>query len=114
MLKCTVATQMLAYGTPAHMWDEYFQIAETTVIECINTFCRGIIENFGPTYIRKPTREDFQCLLHLGEARSFPGMLENCILHALAMEKLSECMEGTVYPWRSHRTHCHARSGCLS
>lgn len=73
--KCTVALRMLAYGTPADLWDENFKIAETTVIECTNTFCRGVIEKFGPTYLRKPNREDIQRLLHVGEARGFPGML---------------------------------------
>jgi len=73
--KCTVAMRMLAYGTPADMWDENLRIAETTIIECMNTFCRGVIECFGPTYLRKPTREDIQRLLHIGSARGFPGML---------------------------------------
>jgi hypothetical protein len=66
---------MLAYGTPADMWDENLRIAESTTIECMNNFCRGVIECFGPTYLRKPTREDLQRLLHIGEARGFPGML---------------------------------------
>ena len=73
--KCTVAMRMLAYGTPADMWDKNLRIAETTIIECMNTFCRGVIECFGPTYLRKPTREDIQRLLHIGSARGFPGML---------------------------------------
>jgi hypothetical protein len=73
--KCTVAMRMLAYGTPADMWDENLRIAESTTIECMNNFCRGVIECFGPTYLRKPTREDIQRLLHIGEARGFPGML---------------------------------------
>jgi len=64
--KCTVAMRMSAYGTPADMWDENLRIAETTIIECMNTFCRGEIECFGPTYLRKPTREDIQRLLHIG------------------------------------------------
>jgi hypothetical protein len=66
---------MLAYGTPADLWDENLRIAEATVIECMNTFCRGVIECFGPTYLRKSTTEDIQRLLHIGEARGFPGML---------------------------------------
>ena len=73
--KCTVAMRMLAYGTPADMWDENLRIAESTTIECMNNFCRGVIECFGPTYLRKPSREDIQRLLHIGEARGFPGML---------------------------------------
>jgi hypothetical protein len=33
--KCTVAMLMLAYGTPADMWDKNFRIGETTIIECM-------------------------------------------------------------------------------
>jgi len=38
-------------------------------------FCQGVIVNFGEKYLRRPTREDIQRLLHIGEARGFPGML---------------------------------------
>jgi hypothetical protein len=67
--------RMLAYGTSADMWDENFRIAETTTIECMKYFCKGVIENFGEKYLRRPTSEDIQRLLHIGEARGFPGML---------------------------------------
>jgi hypothetical protein len=66
---------MLAYGTPADLCDENLRIAETTVIECMNASCRGVIECFGPTYLRKPATEDIQMLLHIGEACGFPAML---------------------------------------
>ena len=36
---------------------------------------KGISENFGEVYLRRPTEEDVQRLLHIGEARGFPGML---------------------------------------
>jgi hypothetical protein len=75
LLKCTAALRMLAYGTCADMFDENLQIAETTVIESLENFCKGIIECFGPKYLRRPTAEDIQRLLHVGEARGFPGML---------------------------------------
>ena len=38
---------MLAYGTPADMWDENFRIGETTIIECMEKLCQGVIANFG-------------------------------------------------------------------
>jgi hypothetical protein len=66
---------MLAYGTCADMFDENLQIGENTVIETLENFCKGIIECFGPTYLRRPTTEDIQMLLHVGEARWFPDML---------------------------------------
>ena len=75
LLKCTAALRMLAYGTCADMFDENLQIAESTLIETLENFCKGIIECFGPNYLRRPTAEDIHRLLHVGEARGFPGML---------------------------------------
>jgi len=34
-----------------------------------------VISVFGPQYLRKPTTEDIERLLRMGEARGFPGML---------------------------------------
>ena len=75
LLKCTAALRMLAYGTCVDMFDENLQIAESTLIETLENFCKGIIECFGPNYLRRPTAEDIHRLLHVGEARGFPGML---------------------------------------
>jgi hypothetical protein len=66
---------MLAYGTPADLFDEHLRMAPTTVIKCLRMFCKGIMENFGEKYLRSPNAEDIQRLLHIGQARGFPGML---------------------------------------
>ena len=34
-----------------------------------------VIEVFGPEYLRRPTVEDTEHFLQVGEARGFPGML---------------------------------------
>jgi hypothetical protein len=57
--KCTVGMRMLAYGTSADMWDENFRIAETTTIKSMKHFCKGVIENFGEKYLRRPTIRTF-------------------------------------------------------
>jgi hypothetical protein len=67
--------KVLAYGTCTDMFDENLQIAKSTLIETLENFCKGIIECFGPNYLRRPTAEDIHRLLHVGEARGFPGML---------------------------------------
>jgi len=66
---------MLAYGTPADMLDEYLKIAETTPLECLENFVEGVIAVFGTRYLRRPTAEDMDNLLQVGESRGFPGML---------------------------------------
>jgi hypothetical protein len=45
--KCTAAIRMLAYGSPADIVDEYVRIGESTSIECLERFVRGINEVFG-------------------------------------------------------------------
>ncbi|XP_039827103.1 putative nuclease HARBI1 [Panicum virgatum] len=75
LLKCTAAMRMLAYGSPADLLDEGLRIAESTVIECLTLFVKGIRENFGAHYLRRPTEDDIRRLLQIGEARGFPGML---------------------------------------
>ncbi|KAK2357493.1 hypothetical protein QL285_094758 [Trifolium repens] len=73
--KCTAVIRMLAYGTSADSVDDYLRIGETTTLKCVDKFTRGVINLFGPQYLRKPTTEDIERLLQMGEARGFPGML---------------------------------------
>ena len=75
LLKCTAAMRMLAYGSPADLLDEGLRIAETTTIECLTEFVRGIRENFGTEYLRRPNEEDTRRLLRVGAVRGFPRML---------------------------------------
>jgi len=73
--KCTAAIRMLAYGTPADLMDESFGVAESTAMECMINFVQGVRHLFGHQYLRRPTEEDIQRLLHFGEVHGFPGML---------------------------------------
>ncbi|GJT07948.1 putative nuclease HARBI1 isoform X2 [Tanacetum coccineum] len=76
--KCTAAIRQLAYGTPADCNDEYVRIGESTSIECLKKFCQGVIEIFGPVYLRRPNAKDVERILHLhSEHHGFPGMLGN-------------------------------------
>ncbi|XP_024636568.1 uncharacterized protein [Medicago truncatula] len=73
--KCTVVIRMLAYGTSADSVDDYLRIGETATLKRVDKFTRGVISVFGPQYLRKPTTEDIEHLLQMGEARGFPSML---------------------------------------
>jgi hypothetical protein len=73
--KCTAAIRMLAYGTSADQLDEVLKIGESTALECLGKFAEGIIECFGPEYLRPPTVEEVEKLVQANEARGFPGML---------------------------------------
>ncbi|WVZ79761.1 hypothetical protein U9M48_027302 [Paspalum notatum var. saurae] len=73
-LKCTVAMRMLAYGTAADLFDEGFNIGKTTILDSLANFKKGIRQQFGSKYLRRPTEEDTQWLLRVGEARGFPAV----------------------------------------
>uniref|UniRef100_A0A0D3BRI1 Nuclease HARBI1 n=1 Tax=Brassica oleracea var. oleracea TaxID=109376 RepID=A0A0D3BRI1_BRAOL len=73
--KCTVAIRQLAYGGAADSLDEYVRLAETTARKCLHNFTAGIISLFGDEYLRRPTQEDLQRLLYIGEQRGFPEMI---------------------------------------
>ncbi|KAI5417860.1 hypothetical protein KIW84_042473 [Lathyrus oleraceus] len=45
--KCTSAIRMLAYGSPADLVDEYVRIGESTSIECLERFVKGVNVVFG-------------------------------------------------------------------
>ncbi|XP_056860184.1 uncharacterized protein LOC130508618 [Raphanus sativus] len=73
--KCTAAIRLLAYGSAADAVDEYLRLGESTSISCLHHFTDGIIHVFGDEFLRRPTPEDLQRLLDIGEKRGFPGMV---------------------------------------
>jgi hypothetical protein len=73
--KCTAAIRQLANGSPADQLDEYIKIGESTAVECLKLFVQGVIAKFGAEYLRRPTVEDVERLMQIGERRGFPGML---------------------------------------
>uniref|UniRef100_A0A0D3CZC0 Nuclease HARBI1 n=1 Tax=Brassica oleracea var. oleracea TaxID=109376 RepID=A0A0D3CZC0_BRAOL len=73
--KCTAAIHMLAYGQSGDTYDEYLRLGDSTSRLCLANFTDAIIQLFGDEYLRKPTAEDLQRLLDVGEVRGFPGMI---------------------------------------
>ena len=73
--KCTAAIRMLAYGQSGDAYDKYIRLGESTALLCLENFTNGIIQLFGDEYLRRPTPEDLQRLLDVGEVRGFPGMI---------------------------------------
>ena len=98
--KCTVAIRMLTYGTCADMWDENLRIAETTINECLNKFCEGVIVLYAEKYLRRPNIDDIQRLLRVGEARGFLGMIGSLdCMHWQWKNCPVACMEGAIHSW---------------
>uniref|UniRef100_A0A0D2ZQT3 Myb-like domain-containing protein n=1 Tax=Brassica oleracea var. oleracea TaxID=109376 RepID=A0A0D2ZQT3_BRAOL len=73
--KCTAALRMLAYGCAADAVDEYLRLGKSTTLSCLSNFTEGVIQLFGDEYLGRPTPEDLQRLLDIGEIRGFPGMI---------------------------------------
>ena len=73
--KCTAAIRMLAYGQSGYTYDEYLRLGESTALLCLEHCTNGIVQLFGDEYLRRPTPEDLQRLLDIGEKRGFPGMI---------------------------------------
>ncbi|CAJ2673176.1 unnamed protein product [Trifolium pratense] len=64
LAKCTTTMRMLAYGIAADAVDEYIKIGGTTASECLRRFCKGIIRLYEQVYLRAPTQDDLQKILH--------------------------------------------------
>jgi hypothetical protein len=72
--KCTADIRQLATSSAADELNEYLKIGETTAMEAMKNFVKGVIELFGERYLRRPTVEDTKHLLKLGDKRGFPRM----------------------------------------
>ncbi|XP_048600215.1 uncharacterized protein LOC106375531 isoform X1 [Brassica napus] len=73
--KCTAAIRVLAYGSALDAVDEYLRLGSTTTRLCVENFVEAITNLFGDEYLRRPTPDDLQRLLHIGELRGFTGMI---------------------------------------
>ena len=93
--KMTVALRMLAYGMSADSLDEYVRIGETTTIQCVKRFCQGVVQIFGPEYLRSPNDADISRLLRKVNQRGFPGMLGSL-----------DCMHWVWKTVHQHITEC--------
>ncbi|XP_056841598.1 uncharacterized protein LOC130494819 [Raphanus sativus] len=97
--KCTAAIRMLAYGCAGDMVDEYLRMGESTALLCLEKFTQGIIDLYGDKYLRKPTPEDLQRLLDIGEVRGFPGMIGSidCTLNDINVLDRSPVFDDIIY-----------------
>jgi hypothetical protein len=58
--KCTTTLQMLAYGVPADVCDEYYRLGESTTLEAIKHWIIAIRDCFEAKYLRQPTRVELE------------------------------------------------------
>jgi hypothetical protein len=48
--KCTVVVCLITYGSAADSIDEYLKLVRSTVLECLEKFCEGIISRILNVY----------------------------------------------------------------
>ena len=72
--KCTVAIQMLGYGVPADVYDEYVRLDVNIVLEAMKCGVAAIHACFGETYLRQPMYADIEKQMRINNVRGFPGM----------------------------------------
>jgi hypothetical protein len=59
--------------------DEYLKLGKSTVLECLEYYCVGIIECFRAELLCRPTVTDTYRLLGKVEERGFSGMLGSIV-----------------------------------
>jgi hypothetical protein len=55
--------------------DEHIRMGESTCLESMYRFCRGIVQVFGEHYLRGPNEADTNWLMATNSATGLPGML---------------------------------------
>ncbi|KAI7935679.1 hypothetical protein MJO28_016550 [Puccinia striiformis f. sp. tritici] len=73
--KICSAIRMLASGGAADANDEYFRLAESTLLKSLDRFCLAVIAVYSKEYLRSPNEVDMKHILTINEKRGFPGML---------------------------------------
>nr|XP_043639674.1 uncharacterized protein LOC122610782 [Erigeron canadensis] len=74
--KCTSIIRQLAYNFKVDALDEYLQMAQDTGYQCLNAFCKCVIQLYSDEYLRKPTEADIERLTaKCVEVHGFSGML---------------------------------------
>ncbi|GJS47701.1 zinc finger, CCHC-type containing protein [Tanacetum coccineum] len=78
ILKIISAIRQLAYGISPDAFDEYLQISERCLRECLDNFTKCIYILYVEEYLRKPSSEDIEKTYALHEEKhGLPGMLES-------------------------------------
>lgn len=76
LVRLTACLRVLMYGSCADLFDESFEIAESTLLLSVKAFCTSIIEHFGTAYLNRPPNEqELERILAINHKRGFPGLV---------------------------------------
>lgn len=74
--KCIAALHVFIYDSVADSTDDYIKMEKSSILECLEHFCTGVILCFCEKYSCCHTINDIRHLLVTGEERRFSGMIE--------------------------------------
>jgi len=73
--KVVAAFRVIAYGEAPDRTDEYVRLSASTIAMLVRELMRFIVDEFGPSYLRSPTREELQRILTRNAERAMPGCI---------------------------------------
>jgi hypothetical protein len=85
--KICVTLQTIAYEYSADKADQYFRMAESTVLETVDHFERGLITTFGGSHLRVPASEDVRRMLAASLKIGWPGKSNSLDFMSLCCKK---------------------------
>uniref|UniRef100_A0A0R0J1N9 Uncharacterized protein n=1 Tax=Glycine max TaxID=3847 RepID=A0A0R0J1N9_SOYBN len=101
-LKGTTTIHILAYGSLTYSVDEYVRIGESTAVECLEAFVKGVNEIFGDEHLRRPNNNNINRLLQIGKACSnndinvlSQSLVFNDVLQGEKRKLFAKCQEAT-------------------
>ncbi|GJV94702.1 hypothetical protein Tco_1546279 [Tanacetum coccineum] len=115
IMKCTSTIRQLAYDNTPNAFDEYLQMGEHTVRDCLDNFNKCIIDLYMSKYLREPTLEDVEKMHETQEnIHGFLGMQEALIktpttrksMSSEAIENLiAQCVADTLATYKTNQNN---------
>jgi len=73
--KLVAVFRVLAYGESYDRADEYVRYSRSTIATGVKLFTEFMVDDFGPLYLRPPTRREIESILARNSERGLPGCL---------------------------------------
>jgi len=73
--KLVAVFRVLAYGESYERADEYVRLSRSTISTAVKLFTEFMVDDFGPLYLRPPTRREIESILARNAERGLPGCL---------------------------------------
>lgn len=96
LIKVLTDMRMIAYGIPADLCDDAFEVSETTDQLCLDEFCKAVASRFGSVYLRAPTEEDLVRIDWYFRNVGFPGCIDAVDCAGWIWNKCQKSLQGIM------------------